>query len=129
MDSSFQGNVVHNAIGEGTGAALRTHQGGSGTTASVTRCRFVSNIVGLSQLSAELSNGTLLNVSDSLVADGRGGVRVLVNNSTANLRNLTVADNQLRGVRGSVTGGRLTVFNTIAWGNAGGTCRWPAPRS
>jgi hypothetical protein len=119
-DSSFQGNFVHDAIGEGTGATLRTHQGGGVTTASLTRCRFVSNNVGRSQLSAAISNGTRLDVSDSLVADGRGGVQVVVNNSTANLRNLTVADNERRGVQGSVTGGRLTVFNTIASGNAGG---------
>lgn len=119
-DTLVQGNVVSNTIGEGAGVALRAVNGESMGGSWVNRCRVVSNVVGLSQVSLEASNGAQVQALDSLVAKGRGGVRVLANNSVAVLRNLTVADNDLRGIRGSVTGGLLTLFNTIAFGNEGG---------
>jgi hypothetical protein len=119
-DTTFTGNVVHNSIGHGAGLELRMLAGDAGSTSRITRCRFLSNLVGGSQLSASVSGGTRVDVTDTLVARGRGGVKLLVNNSVANASNLTVADNQLRGIVGSVAGGRLTVFNTIAFANAGG---------
>jgi hypothetical protein len=119
-DSYFHGNVVTDAIGQGAGAALRTYEGGGGRTAFVSRCRFLRNRAGRSQLSADVSDGSRFELSDSLVAGGRGGLRLLVNNATAHVTNATVADNELRGIQGSVAGGLLTVFNTIASLNAGG---------
>jgi hypothetical protein len=119
-DSYFHRNVVTDAIGKGAGAALRTYNGGGGRTAFVSRCRFVRNGAGRSQLSADVSNGSRFELSDSLIADGRGGLGLLVNNATAHVTNVTVANNELRGIQGSVAGGVLTVFNTIASMNAGG---------
>jgi hypothetical protein len=120
VESSFEGNVVHSTLGEGAGAEIRLHDGDGTHTAYLQRCRFRSNIGGRTQLDVSASGGSRFDAWDSLVADGRGGVYVLVNQSQAHLTNLTVADNQLRGIQGSVAGGTLTVFNSIAFDNAGG---------
>ncbi len=120
VESSFEGNVVNNTLGEGAGAEIRLLQGDGIRTAYLERCRFLSNIGGRSQLDVSASGGSRFDAWDSLVADGRGGVDVIVNQSRAHLTNLTVADHQLQGIRGSVAGGSLTVHNSIAFGNGGG---------
>jgi hypothetical protein len=120
VESSFVGNVVNNTLGEGAGAEIRLLQGDGTRTAYLERCRFLSNIGGRSQLDVSASGGSRFDAWDSLVADGRGGVDVIVNQSRAHFTNLTVADHQLQGIRGSVAGGNLTVHNSIAFDNAGG---------
>ena len=102
------------------GAEIRLIEGDGTRTAYLQRCRFLSNFNGRSQLHVSASGGSRFDAWDSLVADGRGGVDIIVNQSQAHLTNLTVADNELQGIRGSVAGGNLTVYNTIAFGNAGG---------
>lgn len=118
---TFQGNVVSNTVGDGAGAAL-VMIGGDGLTDTgrLRRSRFLSHVVGRSQLYATASNGARFEASDSLVADGRGGVYLRGINGDAHLTNLTVADNQLRGIDAAATTGRVSVFNTIAFANAGG---------
>lgn len=117
-DSSFEGNVV-SPIGLGSAVELRTSSGAA-TAARVTRCRFLENVGGDSQLHTDAATGTRIDVSDSLVAGGRGGIKASVYGGTTSLVNLTVADNELQGVVGSATAGQLRVFNTIAWANAEG---------
>jgi hypothetical protein len=119
-ESLFQGNVVNTTLGEGTGAAVRAMDGDGSLTARIERCRLVSNVVGQSQLDVGAASGTRVEVTNSLVAEGRGGVRLLVHEADAHLANLTVVGNQLQGIRGSASGGQLSVFNTIAYDNTGG---------
>ena len=117
----FEGNVVANDIGEGAGAAVRASGGPGATSVLLHHLRVTSHPVGQSQLHANVSANTRLELANSLVADGRGGVRVLANDAEAHMTNLTVANNQLAGIRGSVSsGGQLSVFNSIAFENAGG---------
>lgn len=117
-DSSFEGNVV-SPIGLGSAVELRTVSG-TASAARITRCRFLANVGGDSQLDTSAGSGTRIDVNDTLVARGGAGVKASVHGGTTSLVNLTVADNDLRGVVGSATTGQLRVFNTIAWGNAGG---------
>ncbi|MET0554491.1 MAG: choice-of-anchor Q domain-containing protein [Vicinamibacteria bacterium] len=120
-DTLFQGNVV-SPIGLGSAVELRASRGPSGAPVAmqVSRGRVLSNIGGSSQVHATASDDARIGISDTLVARGRGGVEVLVNGAFANLTNLTVADNSLKGVVGSVNGGGLTVVNTIAYRNTDG---------
>jgi hypothetical protein len=119
-NSRFEQNVVHSSLGEGAGAEIRLLEGDGFRTAYLQACRFLSNFGGRSQLDVSASGGSRFEAWDSLIADGRGGVDIIVNQSQAHLTNLTVADNELQGIRGSVAGGNLTVYNTIAFDNAGG---------
>lgn len=120
-DTWFEGNVVHDTIGDGAGARVTTLDGNGAATVKMLRCRFLSNIVGRSQLDANASGDTRIEVSDSVVANGSGGLRLSANAAQTHVWNLTVANNELRGIQGSATGGgRLSVFNTIAYDNGGG---------
>jgi hypothetical protein len=119
-DVLMHANVVSNPIGEGAALTVNAAQGTNLGGVRLDRCRLVNNIGGGSQLNASVQDGSNLHFHDSLVANGRGGIRAFVHSSTARFTNLTIADNELRGMQGSVTGGQLSVFNTIAFGNGGG---------
>ena len=117
-DLVFHGNIVHGVDGEGTAATLRASNGDGTTMIRARRCRVFRNIVGRSQLIVSASSGARVDVTDSLVANGRGGLRAFSNGGDLRLANLTVARNQLGGLQGSSSlGGRMSAFNTIAFGN------------
>jgi hypothetical protein len=119
-DLVFHGNIVQGANGEGTAATLRAFNGDGTTMIQARRLRIFKNIVGRSQLYASASSGARVDVTDSLVANGRGGLRAFSTGGDLRLSNLTVARNQQGGLQGSVAaGGRMSAFNTIAFGNTG----------
>ena len=120
-DTSFEGNVVHDSQGQGAGAEVAAFEGNGSATARIVRCRFLRNLVGRSQLLAAASGGTRVEIADSLVANGSGGVILGANGGHIHARNLTVANNERRGVQANASnGGTLSVFNTIAYENAEG---------
>lgn len=120
-DSWFEGNVVEDSRGEGAGATVGGFDGNGTVTARIERCRFLKNVVGRSQLLTAANGNTRLEISDSLVANGSGGVVASASGGHNHVRNLTVANNERRGVQAyAVNGGTLSVFNTIAYENAGG---------
>jgi hypothetical protein len=119
-DVLFDGNVVENANGEGAGLAVRAFSGEDRTTGVISRCRFLSHLVGRSQLHVSAGERTRVDVSDSLVAKGRGGVILLASHQgRVRLTNLTVADNDGPGITGTSTEGSISVFNTLAARNDG----------
>jgi hypothetical protein len=118
-DVLFDGNVVAHTNGEGAGLALRTGSGEDRTSGIISRTRFLSHLVGRSQLHVAAGDRTRVDVWDSLVARGYGGVILLALRARVRLTNLTVVDNDSNGIIGSSTEGSISVFNTIAARNGG----------
>jgi hypothetical protein len=83
----------------------------------VRRCRFLRHASGRQQLYLNALRGARVEMSDSLVANGRGGVDVFASAGRAILTNLTVAHNERWGIQGQALDGRVDVYNTIAYGN------------
>jgi hypothetical protein len=125
-DSEFDGNRVESAASGsrvGSGAVLWTAgSGGEGPTLVARRNRFLDNLGGRTQAHVVAARGARVDLSDSLVARGdRGGLHVFADDSTAHVTNLTVADQAGTGIETAQAGtGALSIFNTIAFGNAGG---------
>ena len=115
----FDGNVVAHTNGEGAGLALRTGSGEDRTSGVISRTRFLSHLVGRSQLHVAAGDRTRVDVWDSLVARGYGGVILLATRARVRLTNLTVVDNDSNGIMGSSNEGSISVFNTIAARNGG----------
>lgn len=116
-DTQFQTNQVPLQDGVGAGAAVWASGGDGSATIAVRRCRFVGNSSGRTQLQTTAVQGARIDVSDTLVAAGRGGLSAFANRGHTYLTNLTVANNQRRGIDGQALDGTLAVFNSIVFGN------------
>ena len=122
--SEFRGNrLAGDGARMGAGAQLSAAESGGGGPALVARRnRFLANKGGRAQADVTALRGARVDLSDSLIARGdRGGLRVLADDGTAHVTNLTVADQAGRGIETAQAGaGVLSLYNTIAFGNAGG---------
>lgn len=122
-DSEFGGNRVGAGTGSkvGSGAVLWA-AGGGGPAIVARRNRFLANLGGRTQVHVSALREARVDLSDSLVARGdKGGLHVFANDGTAHVTNLTVADQSGRGIETNQAGaGALSIFNTIAFGNAAG---------
>jgi hypothetical protein len=132
---SFTDNRIerNDADGEGVsdlcaGGCLRVHEG---ATLEARRNRWLDNRgpeVFTNGVSLSSSGSARLEWSDDLVAGGGWGVMLGASETgTLHATNVTVADNASTGIvvlrlsDGSSPGGRLTVFNSIAFGNGSDT--------
>src|SRR5262249_37405260 len=92
-DSAFIGNLVPLDTGEGTGADVWVGDGNGAPAAVLRRLRFVTQSSGRTQLTVGAVRSARVDVSDSLIANGRGGVRAFANEGVAYFTNLTIAHN------------------------------------
>jgi hypothetical protein len=116
-DVTFDANGPATGVTGSTAAVWTFGSSGTGTAASIARCRFTRN-TGAQQLQVRTLGTRNVVVSDTLVASGRsGGVGATAWGGRIHLTNLTVTAHPRAGIQTAATSGTVTLHNSVAYGN------------